>query len=166
MTPWPQLLGRSRRSQSTSVCDPELIDRTCLVGTASELQNRVDELEDAGLDQIILLPPLDEKEAVITDVAQALLSSSRYGSAIACRRNVASLRAHSTLVLLDGGPRNFGFSLGLVVRSSWACAVGCLSPRRVSAYVGWSLGTVIVATSFVVVVLWIPWYISHGSIAQ
>ena len=53
---------------------PELIDRTCLVGTASELQNRVDELEDAGLDQIILLPPLDEKEAVITDVAQALLS--------------------------------------------------------------------------------------------
>jgi len=54
---------------------PELIDRTCLVGTASELQNRVDELEDAGLDQIILLPPLDEKEAVITDVAQALLSS-------------------------------------------------------------------------------------------
>ncbi len=53
---------------------PELIDRTCLVGTASELQNKVDELEDAGLDQIILLPPLDEKEAVIADVARALLN--------------------------------------------------------------------------------------------
>jgi alkanesulfonate monooxygenase SsuD/methylene tetrahydromethanopterin reductase-like flavin-dependent oxidoreductase (luciferase family) len=50
----------------------ELIDRTCLVGTADELRKKIDELEDAGLDQIILLPPLDEKEAVITDVAKAL----------------------------------------------------------------------------------------------
>jgi len=48
---------------------PELIERTCLVGTASALAARIAALDDAGLDQLVLLPPLDEKEAVLTDVA-------------------------------------------------------------------------------------------------
>lgn len=47
----------------------ELIERTCLVGTAGDLAERVRALDDAGLDQLVLLPPLDEKEAVIERVA-------------------------------------------------------------------------------------------------
>ncbi len=47
----------------------ELIRQTCLVGTAAELAARVVELEDAGLDELVLLPPLDEKEAVLAEVA-------------------------------------------------------------------------------------------------
>jgi alkanesulfonate monooxygenase SsuD/methylene tetrahydromethanopterin reductase-like flavin-dependent oxidoreductase (luciferase family) len=52
---------------------PELIDRTCLVGTADDLRRRVADLEEAGLDQIVLLPPLDEKESVIAEVADVLI---------------------------------------------------------------------------------------------
>lgn len=52
---------------------PELIDATCLVGTPAELRARIAELEDAGLDQIVLLPPLDQKEAVVADVAAHLI---------------------------------------------------------------------------------------------
>jgi 5,10-methylenetetrahydromethanopterin reductase len=47
----------------------ELITRTCLVGTAAELAVRIGELEAAGLDQLVLLPPLDAKESVIERVA-------------------------------------------------------------------------------------------------
>lgn len=47
----------------------DLIQRTCLVGTADQLRTRVAELDAAGLDQLVLLPPLDEKEKVIADVA-------------------------------------------------------------------------------------------------
>ena len=39
----------------------------------TRFRKRVAELEDAGLDQIVLLPPLDEKEAVIADVARELI---------------------------------------------------------------------------------------------
>jgi 5,10-methylenetetrahydromethanopterin reductase len=51
----------------------ELIERSCLVGTPEQLRQRVAELEDAGLDQIVLLPPLAAKEAVIADVARELI---------------------------------------------------------------------------------------------
>ena len=47
----------------------ELIRRTCLVGTADELATRIVELEQAGLDQLVILPPLDAKETVIERVA-------------------------------------------------------------------------------------------------
>jgi alkanesulfonate monooxygenase SsuD/methylene tetrahydromethanopterin reductase-like flavin-dependent oxidoreductase (luciferase family) len=50
-----------------------LIDRTCLVGTADDLRQRVGELYAAGLDQIVLLPPLAEKDSVIAEVADALI---------------------------------------------------------------------------------------------
>ena len=52
---------------------PELIDASCLVGTPEELRDRIGALEDAGLDQIVVLPPIDEKEAVIADVAAHLM---------------------------------------------------------------------------------------------
>lgn len=47
----------------------ELIERSCLIGTPGQLAERIAELDAAGLDQIVLLPPLDEKEAVIREVA-------------------------------------------------------------------------------------------------
>ena len=52
----------------------ELIERSCLVGTPDQLRDRVAELDDAGLDQIVLLPPLDAKGAVIADVARELIA--------------------------------------------------------------------------------------------
>ncbi len=51
----------------------ELIERSCLVGTADDLRTRVADLHEAGLDQIVLLPPLDAKEQVIEDVARELI---------------------------------------------------------------------------------------------
>lgn len=51
----------------------ELISRSCLVGTPESLAGQIAELDDAGLDQIILLPPLDEKESVIRAVAERVM---------------------------------------------------------------------------------------------
>jgi 5,10-methylenetetrahydromethanopterin reductase len=51
----------------------ELIERSCLVGTPTELATLIGDLERAGLDQIVLLPPLAEKEAVIRDVATKVM---------------------------------------------------------------------------------------------
>ena len=48
----------------------ELIERTCLVGTARQLADKVRELEAAGLTQIMLLPPLEAKERVLRSVAE------------------------------------------------------------------------------------------------
>ena len=52
---------------------PALIDASCIVGTPDEVRDRVAALDEAGLDQLVLLPPLDEKEAVVADVARHLL---------------------------------------------------------------------------------------------
>lgn len=52
---------------------PELIERTCLVGTASALAARIDALHDAGLRQLVLLPPLACKEQVLRDVAEQVM---------------------------------------------------------------------------------------------
>ena len=51
----------------------ELIERSCLVGTPDDLRARVEELDAAGLDQIVVLPPLAAKEEVIADVARELI---------------------------------------------------------------------------------------------
>jgi 5,10-methylenetetrahydromethanopterin reductase len=53
----------------------ELIERSCLVGTPDDLRSRVADLADAGLDQIVVLPPLDAKERVIADVARELVTA-------------------------------------------------------------------------------------------
>ncbi len=51
-----------------------LIERSCLVGTPDQLRDRVAELDEAGLDQIVLLPPLAPKDDVIADAARVLMS--------------------------------------------------------------------------------------------
>jgi alkanesulfonate monooxygenase SsuD/methylene tetrahydromethanopterin reductase-like flavin-dependent oxidoreductase (luciferase family) len=50
-----------------------LIERSCLVGTAAELRDAVAELDEAGLDQIVVLPPLAAKDKVVADVARELI---------------------------------------------------------------------------------------------
>ncbi len=52
----------------------QLIERSCLVGTAGQLVDRVRALDAAGLDQIVLLPPLAEKENVIRSVAAQVMA--------------------------------------------------------------------------------------------
>ena len=52
---------------------PELIERSCIVGTADELVRKMHALDEAGLDQIVILPPLEEKEDVIASVAEHVL---------------------------------------------------------------------------------------------
>ena len=54
---------------------PGLIERTCLVGTPDQLRSRVSDLYQAGLDQLVLLPPLACKEEVTEDVAQVFFKS-------------------------------------------------------------------------------------------
>lgn len=51
-----------------------LIERSCLVGRPGALRERVVELDEAGLDQIVVLPPLAPKEQVIRDVARELIA--------------------------------------------------------------------------------------------
>jgi 5,10-methylenetetrahydromethanopterin reductase len=51
----------------------ELIEATCLVGTPSELADRLRALELAGLSQLMVLPPLDVKEQVLTDIANKVM---------------------------------------------------------------------------------------------
>lgn len=50
-----------------------LIETSCLVGTPDELRARIADLDDAGLDQIVILPPLAAKETVLADVARELI---------------------------------------------------------------------------------------------
>ena len=50
---------------------PELIAATCMVGTADDLVGRLRELGEAGLGQVMILPPLAVKEDVLRDVAAA-----------------------------------------------------------------------------------------------
>ena len=51
----------------------ELIEVSCLVGTPDDLRTRVAELDDAGLDQIVILPPLAAKNDIAADVARELI---------------------------------------------------------------------------------------------
>ena len=51
----------------------ELIEATCMVGTADELVARCQALEAAGLTQVMLLPPLACKEKVLRDVAEQVM---------------------------------------------------------------------------------------------
>lgn len=52
-----------------------LIETSCLVGTPDDLRLRIAELEAAGLDQIVILPPLAAKETVMADVARELIGA-------------------------------------------------------------------------------------------
>ncbi len=48
---------------------PELIEATCMVGTPADLAARLDALGDAGLSQVMVLPPLDVRDQVLRDIA-------------------------------------------------------------------------------------------------
>lgn len=51
----------------------ELIESTCLVGTAAHVIDRLHALEAAGLDQLIILPPMAPRYAVMEQVAAEIL---------------------------------------------------------------------------------------------
>lgn len=51
----------------------ELIESSCMVGTAEDLADRLRALESAGLTQVMLLPPLAVKEQVLRDVATKVM---------------------------------------------------------------------------------------------
>ena len=51
----------------------ELIERSCLVGTAEQLAANVRDLSAAGLTQLMLLPPLEAKERVLRSVAERVI---------------------------------------------------------------------------------------------
>ena len=51
----------------------ELIEQSCMVGTAPDLARRLDELGAAGLSQVILLPPLAPRDDVLRDVATRVM---------------------------------------------------------------------------------------------
>ena len=52
----------------------ELIESSCMVGTAEDLADRLRALESAGLSQVMLLPPLAVKEQVLQDVATKVMA--------------------------------------------------------------------------------------------
>lgn len=51
----------------------ELIEATCMIGTAEELATTLRELDDAGLSQVVLLPNLAPKAKVLRDVATRVM---------------------------------------------------------------------------------------------
>lgn len=51
----------------------ELIEATCMVGTADQLVARLDELGEAGLDQVMILPNLEPRYEVLEQVAAGVL---------------------------------------------------------------------------------------------
>ncbi len=51
----------------------ELIESTCLVGTKDQLLTRLHDLELAGLDQVMILPPLDPRYEVLESVGRDLI---------------------------------------------------------------------------------------------
>lgn len=51
----------------------ELIDATCLVGTADHITERLSELEDRGLDQLMILPNFDPRYQVLERVGRDIL---------------------------------------------------------------------------------------------
>jgi 5,10-methylenetetrahydromethanopterin reductase len=51
----------------------ELMDSTCLIGSASELVDRLGALAEAGLDEITILPPLEPRYEVIEQVAAEVM---------------------------------------------------------------------------------------------
>jgi alkanesulfonate monooxygenase SsuD/methylene tetrahydromethanopterin reductase-like flavin-dependent oxidoreductase (luciferase family) len=51
----------------------ELIQASCMVGTAEDLARRLDELGAAGLTQVMILPPLATRDQTLRDVAERVM---------------------------------------------------------------------------------------------
>ena len=52
---------------------PELIDATCLVGTADQLIDRIAELQERGLDQLMILPNFEPRYDVLERVGRDII---------------------------------------------------------------------------------------------
>jgi 5,10-methylenetetrahydromethanopterin reductase len=52
---------------------PQLIKTTCLVGTPEEIIEQIQRLEQAGLQQIMILPSLETQYRVLEDFARKVL---------------------------------------------------------------------------------------------
>jgi 5,10-methylenetetrahydromethanopterin reductase len=50
-----------------------LIEASCMVGTADDLVQRLRDLDAAGLDEVLLLPPLATRDQVLREVAEQVL---------------------------------------------------------------------------------------------
>ena len=55
----------------------EVIQASCLVGTQDQILGQLDELDHAGLDQVMLLPPFDPRFEVIERVARDIIPQLR-----------------------------------------------------------------------------------------
>jgi 5,10-methylenetetrahydromethanopterin reductase len=51
----------------------ERLEASCLIGTAEQLAQTLRELDEAGLDQVVVLPPLEAKERVLRDIAEQVV---------------------------------------------------------------------------------------------
>ena len=52
---------------------PELIDATCIVGTANEVIERLQQLEERGLDQLMILPNFDPRFEVLERIGREII---------------------------------------------------------------------------------------------
>ena len=52
---------------------PELIDATCIVGTADQIIDRLVELDERGLDQLMILPNFDPRFEVLEKIGQEII---------------------------------------------------------------------------------------------
>ena len=55
----------------------EVIQASCLVGTQDQILGQLDELDHAGLDQVMLLPAFDPRFEVIERVARDIIPQLR-----------------------------------------------------------------------------------------
>ena len=94
---------------------PELIDATCMVGTAPDLAERLTDLGAAGLSQVMLLPPLAVRDEVLRDVAEhvmPLLPVTRADPSVCCGASPQqTLGRQQTLGSVSGG-RSAGWPAG------------------------------------------------------
>ena len=51
----------------------ELIEATCLVGTKDQILNRLADLDAAGLDQLMILPPLEPRYEILESVGREII---------------------------------------------------------------------------------------------
>ena len=52
---------------------PKLIDATCIVGTADQVIERLQQLEERGLDQLMILPSFDPRYEVLERVGKDII---------------------------------------------------------------------------------------------
>jgi alkanesulfonate monooxygenase SsuD/methylene tetrahydromethanopterin reductase-like flavin-dependent oxidoreductase (luciferase family) len=56
---------------------PEAIENTCIVGSPNDITARVQDLADAGIDEVVFLPPADYQRKVFRDLAESVIPAFR-----------------------------------------------------------------------------------------